>query len=63
MDGPVIADGTDVYVFTRDASDAAMLSDDELGELEGGLAEADRGDMIAGDAFFAQQSRHGSAWI
>ncbi len=62
VDGPVIADGTDVYVFTRDASDAAVLSDDELTELEVGLAEADRGDMIAGDAFLAQLRRHGGAW-
>jgi predicted transcriptional regulator len=59
LNGPVIADGTDVYVFTRDASDAAVLSDDELAELEAGLAEADRGDMIAGDTFFAQLRRHG----
>jgi predicted transcriptional regulator len=59
LDGPVIADGTDVYVLTRDASDAAVLSDDELAELEAGLAEADRGDMIAGDAFLADLRRHG----
>jgi hypothetical protein len=59
LDGPVIADGTDVYVLTRGASDAAVLSDEELAELEAGLAEADQGDVIAGDAFLAQLRRHG----
>jgi hypothetical protein len=59
LDCPVIADGTDVYVFTRDAAEASVLSGDELAELEAGLAEADRGDMIAGDAFLAQLRRHG----
>lgn len=41
----MIADATDVYVLACDASDAALLSDDELAELEAGLAESDRGNI------------------
>lgn len=44
LDDPAIADGTDVYV---------------LAELEAGIAEADRGDMISGEAFFKHLRRHG----
>ena len=35
------------------------LSPDELAELEAGIAEADRGEMIPGDEFFARLRRHG----
>ena len=59
LDDSVIADGTDVYVLTRDAAEAAKLSPEELAELEAGLAEADRGDMISGEELFKHLRRHG----
>lgn len=54
-----IPDGTDVYVLTRDAEEIPRLSPEELAELEAGIAEADRGDMISGEEFFKQLRRHG----
>ena len=54
-----IADGTDVYVLTRDADESPRLSPEELAELEAGIAEADRGDMVSGEEFFRQLRRHG----
>lgn len=59
LDESVIVDGTDVYVLTRDADETLKLSPEELAELEAGLAEADRGDMISGDEFFKHLRRHG----
>lgn len=59
LDEPGFVDGTGVYVVTRNAPDAARLSADELAELEAGLAEADRGETIAGDAFLEQLQRYG----
>ena len=59
LDDSVIADGTDVYVLTRDTYEAPKLSPDELAELEAGLAEADRGDMISGEEFLKHLRRHG----
>ena len=59
LDDPAIADGTDVYVLTRDVDETAVLSPEELAELEAGIAEADRGDMISGEEFFKQLRRHG----
>lgn len=57
--GSAIADGTDVYVLTRDAEEKPRLSPEELADLEAGIAEADRGDMISGEEFFMQLRRHG----
>jgi len=54
-----IADGTDVYVLTRDPDETPSLSAEELAELEAGLAEAGRGDMISGEELFLQLRRHG----
>jgi hypothetical protein len=54
-----IADGTDVYVLTRDADEPPRLSPEELTELEAGIAEADRGDMVSGEELFRQLRRHG----
>lgn len=54
-----IADGTDVYVLTRDADETPRLSPEELAELEAGIVEADRGEMISGEEFFQQLRRHG----
>ena len=59
LDDSVIADGTDVYVLTRDTDEAPKLLPDELAELEAGLAEADRGELISGEAFFKHLRRHG----
>ena len=59
LDDSVIADGTTVYVLTKDTYDAPKLSPEELAELEAGLAEADRGDMISGKEFFKHLRRHG----
>lgn len=53
------ADGTNVYVLTRDAAELPALSADELAELEAGIAEANLGDMISGDVFLKHLRRHG----
>jgi predicted transcriptional regulator len=54
-----IADGTDVFVLTRDPDETPSLSAEELAELAAGLAEADRGEMISGEELFLQLRRHG----
>ena len=48
LDDGAIADGTDVYVLTRDAKEVPLLSSDERAELEAGISEADRGDVVSG---------------
>ena len=59
LDDSAIADGTDVYVLTRDVDDTPALSPEELAELEAGIAEADRGEMVSGEEFFKHLRRHG----
>ena len=59
LDDSVIADGTDVYVLTRDVVETPALSPDERAELEAGIAEADQGDMLSGEEFFRHLRRHG----
>ena len=59
LDDPALVDGTHVYVITRDEPEVPKLSAAELAELEAGIAEADRGDMIPGEEFFKQLRRHG----
>ena len=59
LDDSAIADGTEVYVLTKDRDEAPRLSPEELAELEAGIAEADRGDMISGEEFFKDLRRHG----
>lgn len=59
LDDAAIADGTDVYVLTRDAEEPPALSPEELAELEAGIAEADQGDLVSGDGFFKDLRRHG----
>lgn len=54
-----IADGTDVFVLTRDPDETPSLSTEELAELEAGLAEADRGEVISGEELLLQLRRHG----
>lgn len=56
---PEIKDGTEVFVLTRETEDEVRLSPEELAELEAGIAEADRGEMISGDEFFARLRRYG----
>jgi len=48
LDGSVIADGTGVYALTRDVGET----------IESGIAEADQGDVISGEAFFQHLRRH-----
>ena len=59
VDDPELKDGTDVFILTREREDEVHLSAEELAELEAGIAEADRGDMIPGDEFIARLRRHG----
>lgn len=54
VNDPEIKDGTDVFIVTREANEQVHLTPEELAELEAGIAEADRGEMIPGDEFFAR---------
>ena len=56
---PELTDGTDVFILTREREDEVHLSPEELAEIEAGIAEADRGEMIPGDEFFARLRRCG----
>jgi hypothetical protein len=47
-----LADGTPVFIVSRDREDKPRLAQEERAELEAGIAEADRGDVISGDDFF-----------
>ena len=57
VDDPEIKDGTDVFILTREREEEVELSSEELAELEAGIAEADRGDMIPGEELFARLRR------
>jgi len=59
VDDPEFKDGTDVFILTREREEVVHLSPEELAELEAGIAEADRGEMIPGDEFFARLRRYG----
>jgi predicted transcriptional regulator len=59
VDDPEFTDGTNVFILKREREAEVHLSADELAELEAGIAEADRGDMIPGDEFFARLRRSG----
>jgi len=58
LDDPSITDGTDVLVVTREREQTVRLSPEELAELEAGIAEADRGEMISGEELLARLRRH-----
>ncbi|HEX8011675.1 MAG TPA: hypothetical protein VF814_12185 [Casimicrobiaceae bacterium] len=58
LDEPSFADGTDVYVLSRDGGGPARLTPAELAELEAGIAEADRGETISGEDLFERLRRH-----
>ena len=59
VDDPSFTDGTDVFIVTREREEIVRLSPEELAELEAGIAEADRGETISGDEFFARLRRYG----
>ena len=65
VDGKIVVndsefkDGTDVFILTREREGSVRLSPEELVELEAGIGEADRGDLIPGEEFFARLHRHG----
>ena len=54
-----IAEGAAVYVLTQDAYEVPSLSQEELADVEAGIAEVDRGETIPGAEFFNQLRRHG----
>lgn len=58
-DGLNFADGTTVYIVSRDDRERVALSAEELAELEAGIAEADRGELIPGDEFLDELQRFG----
>lgn len=59
VDDPEFKDGTDVFILTRERESEVHLSSEELAELEAGIAEADRGEMIPGDDFLGRLRRSG----
>lgn len=59
LDEPSLPEGAEVYVLSREPGQPVHLSADELAELEAGLAEADRGETITGEALLEQLRRHG----
>lgn len=59
VDDPELVDGTDVFIVTREREEDVHLSPEELGELEAGIAEADRGEIIPGREFLASLRRYG----
>lgn len=56
---PAIKDGTDVFIVTRERDDEDTIGAEELAELEAGIAEADRGEMISGEELFRTLRRFG----
>jgi hypothetical protein len=59
VDDPEFVDGVEVFILTREREQEVHLSPDERAELEAGIAEADRGEMLSGDEFFARLRRYG----
>ena len=57
VDDPEFKDGTDVFILSREREDEVRLSSEELAELEAGIAETDRGEMIPGDELLARLRR------
>jgi predicted transcriptional regulator len=53
-EGLGFADGTSVYIVSRDSRERVHLSAEERAELEAGIAEAERGDLIPGDEFLEE---------
>ena len=59
VDTGALVDGTNVYVITREADGEIHLSPDELAELEAGIAQADRGELITENELFARLRKFG----
>jgi hypothetical protein len=59
LDEPTFADGTDVYVLSKEGAGSPRLAPAELAELEAGIGEADRGETITGEELFERLRRHG----
>lgn len=59
VEDPELQDGTNVYIVIREPEDgeSVQLSREELAELEAGIAEADRGEVIASDELFRRLRR------
>jgi predicted transcriptional regulator len=58
LDELELEDGMDVWVVTRERESEVHLSPEERAELEAGIAEADRGEMIPGEELFALLRRY-----
>ena len=58
QDGGLV-EGANVYVFAPEAGGTVHLEADELAELEAGIAEADRGEMITEEELFRRLRRLG----
>lgn len=59
VDDPQLEDGTEVFIITREREEDVHLSPEERAEVEAGIAEADRGEMISGEEFFMRLRRYG----
>ena len=59
VDDPQLEDGTEVFIITREREDDVHLSPEERAELEAGIAEADRGEMLSGEEFFSRLRGYG----
>jgi len=59
VDDPEFEEGSEVFILSREREEDVRLSPEELTELEAGIAEADRGETIAGDIFLARLRRYG----
>ena len=58
QDGGLV-EGANVYVITPEVGGTVHLEADELAELEAGIAEADRGEMITEEELFRRLRRLG----
>ena len=58
LDDSSLADGTPVWVLTRENETDVTLSGEELAELEAGIAEAERGETISGEELFMRLRRY-----
>ncbi len=52
-----LADGTPVFIVSAEQNAPVRLEADELAELEAGIAQADRGELLSGEAFL-EELRH-----
>lgn len=52
-----LADGTPVFIVSTESEVSVQLSAGELAEVEAGIAEADRGELVPGEAFLEELRR------